>query len=226
MCARCFSRFTTGLNCNMATRLPVLIAQHTRTSGQESKIEERLIEPLLMAKGIDLSMVQALESIEPGGTDQLCLQGILGSCALVSWLAPQEVARHLDRLAIPGELFSRLPDHPPASLDRAGQTPMLNLRRIHLFSLLDWSPEPLVEALRSLCTSWNTAVVSLPIRPPAGNILKEVRMSTPGAIEPTPLPQVASAPLPLSEARGSDDLTDEDEAALDRLLDQLDDSGI
>jgi hypothetical protein len=210
----------------MATRLPVLIAQHTRTSGQESKIEERLIEPLLMAKGIDLSMVQALESIEPGGTDQLCLQGILGSCALVSWLAPQEVARHLDRLAIPGELFSRLPDHPPVSLDRAGQTPRLNLRRIHLFSLLDWSPEPLVEALRSLCTSWNTAVVSLPIRPPAGNILKEVRMSTPGAIEPTPLPQVASAPLPLSEARGSDDLTDEDEAALDRLLDQLDDSGI
>lgn len=185
-----------------------------------------MIEPLLMAKGIDLSMVQALESIEPGGTDQLCLQGILGSCALVSWLAPQEVARHLDRLAIPGELFSRLPDHPPVSLDRAGQMPMLNLRRIHLFSLLDWSPEPLVEALRSLCTSWNTAVVSLPIRPPAGNILKEIRMSTPGAIEPTPLPQVASAPLPLSEARDSDDLTDEDEAALDRLLDQLDDSGI
>jgi hypothetical protein len=226
MCERCFSRFTTGLNCNMATRLPVLIAQHTRTSGQESKIEERLIEPLLMAKGIDLSMVQALESIQPGGTDQLCLQGILGSCAMVSWLAPQEVARHLDRLAIPGELFSRLPDHPPVPLVRDGQVPMLNRRRIHLFSLLDWSPEPLVEELRSLCTSWNTAVVSLPIRPPAGNILKEVRMSASGAPETKPSPQVASSPLPLADARGSDDLTDEDEAALDRLLDQLDDSGI
>jgi hypothetical protein len=214
------------LNCNMATRLPVLIAQHTRTSGQESKIEERLIEPLLMAKGIDLSMVQALESIEPGGTDQLCLQGILGSCALVSWLSPQEVARHLDRLTIPGELLSRLPDHPPAPLVRDAQTPMTNPRRIHLFSLLDWSPESLVEALRSLCTSWNTAVVSLPIRPPAGNILKKVRMSAPGVIEPTKLPQIAPTPLPLSDSRVSDELNDEDEAALDRLLDQLDDSGI
>jgi hypothetical protein len=210
----------------MATRLPVLIAQHFRTSGQESKIEERLIEPLLMAKGIDLSMVQALEGIEPGGTDQLCLQGILGSCALVSWLAPMEVARHLDRLTIPGELLNRLPDHPPVPLVREAATPMTNPRRIHLFSLLDWAPEPLVEALRSLCTSWNTAVVSLPIRPLAGDILKEVRMSAPGATDSTTLPKVASAPLALSDSRGSEELNDEDEAALDRLLDQLDDSGI
>jgi hypothetical protein len=210
----------------MATRLPVLIAQHTRTSGLESKVEERLMEPLLMAKGIDLSMVQALEGIEPGGTDQLCLQGIIGSCALVSWLAPQEVARHLDRLTIPGELLSRLPDHPPVSMVREAQLPATNPRRIHLFSLLDWSPEPLVEALRSLCTSWNTAIVSMPIRPLAGNILKEVRISAPGVTDSKTLPQVASAPLPLSDSHGSDELNDEDEAALDRLLDQLDDSGI
>jgi hypothetical protein len=210
----------------MATRLPVLIAQHTRTSGQESKVEERLIEPLLMAKGIDLSMVQALESIEPGGTDQLCLQGILGSCALVTWLAPQEVARHLDRLTIPGELLSRLPDQAPVSLVRDAPAPMSSPRRIHLFSLIDWSPEPLVEALRSLCTSWNTAVVSLPMRPPDGNILKEVRISTPDAAQSRTLPQVASTPLPQSDSRESDELDDDDEAALDRLLDQLDDSGI
>jgi hypothetical protein len=32
--------------------------------------------------------------------------------------------------------------------------------------------------------------------------------------------------LALSDSRGSEELNDEDEAALDRLLDQLDDSGI
>jgi hypothetical protein len=40
------------------------------------------------------------------------------------------------------------------------------------------------------------------------------------------LPQIAPTPLPLSDSRVSDELNDEDEAALDRLLDQLDDSGI
>lgn len=91
----------------MAARLPVVVSQSVRREARSVSCEENLITELLFTQGLDATLIGPLESIQIGGTDHLCLEGLKGPFALLSWGSVSEVASELARLSIQGCLADR-----------------------------------------------------------------------------------------------------------------------
>jgi len=91
----------------MAARLPVVVSQSIRREPRSVSCEENLITELLFTQGLDATLIGPLESIQIGSTDHLCLEGLKGPFALLSWGSVREVASQLARLSIQGGLADR-----------------------------------------------------------------------------------------------------------------------
>ena len=86
----------------MAKRISVVVSQSQSASPLKRKIEEDIVAELLMARGIDVTVVPHLYDLKPDGTGLLCLQGISGDMVFCSWLYPRAAYWVLDRNGIRG----------------------------------------------------------------------------------------------------------------------------
>ena len=89
----------------MASRLPVVIAQHAQRAGRESQFEEALVAELIFTNGLDATLIQGIDRILEGSTDHLCLEGLLGDYALVCWSTTEDLIANLNRLGVAGRLI-------------------------------------------------------------------------------------------------------------------------
>ncbi len=92
----------------MPSRLAVTLCQQTQRSGGKTDLEDQLIADILFAQGLDASIIQSLDRIPNDSTDHLCLQGIMGDMALLTWSSEEEVIPHLHRLHVDGLLIVSL----------------------------------------------------------------------------------------------------------------------
>lgn len=86
----------------MAARLTVIVSQSAIREGRLVDLEETLVTELMLAAGMDATLVGPLELIRPDSTDYLCLTGFQHSLAFVSWLDEQQVREHWARLGLSG----------------------------------------------------------------------------------------------------------------------------
>ncbi len=86
----------------MAARLTVIVSQSAIREGRLVDLEETLVTELMLAAGMDATLVGPLELIRPDSTDFLCLTGFQHSLAFVSWLDEQQVREHWGRLGLSG----------------------------------------------------------------------------------------------------------------------------
>jgi hypothetical protein len=70
----------------MAIRLPVIITQSESRDQRASDIEESLVAELIMADGLDATLVGPLVRLLPDSTDMLCLKGFTHDLALLGWM--------------------------------------------------------------------------------------------------------------------------------------------
>ncbi len=211
----------------MASRLPVVISQHASRAGKESQWEEGLIAALIFANGLDATLVHGLESIAEGSTDHLCLEGLMGDFALLSWLPWEVMVEELNRLQIAGRLlpYTKLGFQNPVEL--AAKSP----KKIRAICLQEGYSETQVMAiLQDWLDAQSVRLVSL------GG--PKTRTESPSIQQiPSPKPAPAPAPSPPSASKKQETpptppasvppspkgaSIEEDWAHLDKLVDDLD----
>ncbi|RMF41421.1 MAG: hypothetical protein D6753_09625 [Planctomycetota bacterium] len=239
----------------MPIRLTVVIAQASARDQVASQLEESLAAELMMARGLDPVMVAALERIEPGSTDHLCLTGLGGPAVVLGWCDAAQAARHWQRLGLSGHLVER------DGTARSGQ------RRVHYMEMRPgMQVTEVLRYVQDLLESYRTPVVPLqlntgraaegnaagwgpepisgsPISRDAGGGRRDAIERHPGGTSGTPAgsqpaapsqrasepagiePQGRPAPADAVEEQGGSDEEPEWEH-LDRLVDDLDASGI
>ncbi|MFO0921928.1 MAG: hypothetical protein U0905_05495 [Pirellulales bacterium] len=219
----------------MASRLPVVIAQHPMRASRQSEFEESLVAELIFAQGLDATLIQGLDRIELHSTDHLCLQGLMGDFALASWLPVEHLLPHLDRLEMSGQLVHIDPVHQSKSI-----VPLKapGPKRIFLIALQEGGTVTnVMQFLRELLDSMKVQVVSIgmgmkpkpkvqepsivPLQsqaPQAASRDSNVAKSSSANSLPIPAndpPKPASVPVDL-------DQDEEEWSHLDKLVDDLD----
>lgn len=91
----------------MAARLPVVVSQSLRRDPSAVTCEEDLVTELLFTTGLDATLIGPLETIQAGSTDHLCLEGLKGPFALLTWGEVSKSRQELLRLGIHGSLCDR-----------------------------------------------------------------------------------------------------------------------
>jgi NAD-dependent dihydropyrimidine dehydrogenase PreA subunit len=92
----------------MAKRLTVVLSQGQSLNPAKRKLEEDIVAQLVMAGGVDVTVVPHLYDLAPDGTGMLCLSGIGGDLAVLSWLYPRAAHWTLDRNGIRGQFGATL----------------------------------------------------------------------------------------------------------------------
>lgn len=208
----------------MAKRLTVVISQSATRHNQAADAEERLLSELMMAPGMDATLVGSLDSVQIDSTDYLCLSGTGNqTLAVVSSLSFEQVAQQWARLQLAGQVVRR------------GQTSPVDQRRVIYFPLPSDTASTLQE-LRQLLLDQavQTVGVTMPLsksvqiippdafrRSPAQTALGQgsgLPSSPLASIPSQPLPSQASvSPLGETPAEFEPEWPD-----LDRLVDDLD----
>ncbi len=91
----------------MAARIPVVVSQSVRREPLAVEYEEQLVTELMFSNGLDATLIGPLSQISLDSTDHLCLEGLKGSFALLSWGTTEECREELQRLRIDGEVIAR-----------------------------------------------------------------------------------------------------------------------
>jgi len=91
----------------MAARLPVVISQALRREPAAIACEEKLITELLFTNGLDATLIGPIENVEVGSTDHLCLEGLKGPFALLSWTSIEDTRKQLSRMGVHGSIVNR-----------------------------------------------------------------------------------------------------------------------
>lgn len=208
----------------MAKRLTVIISQSSMRHSQTADAEELLLTELMMAAGMDATLVGSLDQVQVDSTDHLCLSGSSGqTLAVVSSLTFQQVAQQWSRLQLAGQVV------------RMGQTGAMGQRRVIYFPLSSDTTATLRE-LRQLLVDQAVKTVEVimppgklaPLSPrevPLANASAPQVASPPRSSQPLPAPaatQPPAAPLPAMQPAQSQVKIDEPWPALDRLVDDLD----
>lgn len=90
----------------MSSRLTVVVSQDANRSPLSSDQEETLVAELMMAGGVDATMVGPLHRIDSDDTDFLCLSSFNHSFVIVSPLETSAVREHWQRLGLTGDVVS------------------------------------------------------------------------------------------------------------------------
>ena len=199
----------------MARRLPVVVSQSSSGTAAGRHLEEALITSLLVESGLDLNIVPHLEDLSHDHTGLLCLEGIQGAMVLISWLSPAEAQLVLSRSGIGSRLGRTRFDGalPP------GQTSGSRVLFAIDFNAFE-SPEPISAEIRRIRDDLATPTVSL-----LGPALQPLS-------PPLPVSNAARAPLGIGpkprtlaesvEETSHRQATEDDDPALQRLVDMLD----
>ncbi len=149
----------------MAKRLTVIISQSSSRHSQAADAEERLLSELIMAPGIDATLIGSLDNVQPDSTDYLCLSGFAGqTLAVVSSLSFEQVAQQWSRLQLSGHVV------------RMGQAGVPGQRRVIYFPLTSDTPAMLSE-LRQLLA--DQAVQTVGVLVPLGRAIAASSRSLP-----------------------------------------------
>lgn len=213
------------LDVSVAKRLTVIISQSSMRHSQAADVEERLLTELMMADGMDATLVGPLDSVQLDSTDYLCLSGF-GSqtLAVVSSLSFEQVAQQWSRLQLGGQVV------------RMGQAGPMGLRRVVYFPLTSDVPATLRELGQLLLDQAVKVVgVIMPLGKTAQPLPRSLaRSSSPAQISTgkssdsgaAPSPPAASQPLPtqlpVSQPSEMHAQLEEEWPDLDRLVDDLD----
>jgi hypothetical protein len=216
----------------MATRLPVVISQSVRREPAAVNCEEQLITELLFTSGLDATLIGPLESIESGSTDHLCLEGLKGPFALLSWASLANSQQQLSRLGIHGSIIDR--DSDP----RVGRTietsgDQVPNRRIDYFQLnTDRAASVWIESLKKILEVQEVKAFSIQnaVRPSKPSVAITTQTQSHSYQEGFAKETVAAKNIakPPVVAKKPIDLNDEEEvwAHLDELVDDLDQADV
>ena len=193
-------------------RLPVILVQHHPASG--AALADALVGNLIGRAGLDLTLVDRLESIADDSTDRMTLDGITVPSAVLDWQSPEVMLESLSAIEFVGVRCPHRLD-PDATQNQQG-------RRLFLFDLRQFEKaDAIVAELDRLKNS--LAVRTFSLDPIGRNGSTSSKASNQPVANNAKVPVQRSAETPavegsihLSSEPGSDD-------HLDRLIDQLDD---
>lgn len=97
-------------------RLTVVLSQAQGKNPTKRALEESIIAALIMAPGLDVSVVPYLYDLDANHTGRLFLESVHGDMVLLSWLYPRAAFWTLDRDGIRGQ-FGESQLKPPSAED-------------------------------------------------------------------------------------------------------------
>jgi hypothetical protein len=205
----------------MAIRLPVIITQSESRDQRASDIEESLVAELIMADGLDATLVGPLVRLLPDSTDMLCLKGFTHDLALLGWMPIEQADAWWRANGMTGVF---VPLQGAGATSASGKltngAPQLGRRIAYL--QLEYTSDPgcICDSLRARLHDMRikpTGVVPLPVVP-SSSATPAVKRNQRTTVENT---IVASATPSVGKA--SSQAADDDEwPQLDRLVDDLD----
>ena len=190
----------------MAVRLNVVMVQNGSAGGAAQKLTEAVVGELIGMPGIDLTLIDRLDQIDPNSTDQLTLDSISGDVAVLAW---QPVVASLRALTAIGFKGTRARHAHDAQAPSGASVPD-GSRRIYGYDLSEFdSQQPVCAGLKELLASRQIRTYGLdslilnraPI--PEQAAIPEHPTGQPSG-QPTPpagpAAKPAGAPAPISEA--------------------------
>lgn len=237
----------------MPSRLAVTLCQQTQRSGGKTDLEDQLIADILFTQGLDASIIQSLDRIPNDSTDHLCLQGIMGDMALLTWCSDEEVIPHLLRLHVDGLLVvTPFQGSPKQQVIRSTQgNPLHQNRRFHHFDLREWpSASDVLGRLKNILSNMEIRVVPLQLggksvslsritptsSPPQADVYSSANNPSPNTLSSSSNSSVGSLTVTSNEevrvdsstkeSHPASDVNEEEWSHLDRLVDDLDASSI
>lgn len=209
----------------MAARIPVVVSQSVRREPAAVACEENLITELLFTPGLDATLIGPLVNIQSGSTDHLCLEGLKGPFALITWGSAAESQQQLSELGIGGSIYDC--DSEALSEYVLDGSPIQDRRRIDHYQLRsDKKPTFWIERLkRSLeIRDVRAFQIQLPSKPSKSSFIAIPTNEIPKPSTPYSVERIEkSATKPITIAK-TIDLNSDDEAweHLDSLMDDLD----
>jgi len=172
----------------MAVRIPVVVSQSARRDGRSVELEESLITQLMLAPGLDATIVASLETIQFDSTDHLCLQDSGQEMILAGWLPLESAASAWARLQLGGRLCS-FERSGPVHLS-TGAAPDRRIRYLQL--TLQTRVDEVIQQLEQILASRRVHTVSIQLQsqPP----------QNPKNVSPGPNPHQTAKPESLPPA--------------------------
>jgi|GEM_PF-1392739 len=223
----------------MSIRLNVVVVQSSRMTSLQVGIVAEIVIQLLGRPGIDLAMVEALEPEVNQSTDGLMLTGLENDLAVIDWRSAEQSADSLSRL---GVNVSRTAH----ALDLEAGSAGPGSRKLYAIDLRNgYKASEVVDAVLKLLAARQVVTVSLGIprskstehdAPALAPAVMKPSIITPISVSPSPLksmstetkssPVGADSPKMSSANRMASEISraDDDDAALNALVDSLNDS--
>ncbi|MEO1614925.1 MAG: hypothetical protein AAFV88_03690 [Planctomycetota bacterium] len=195
-------------------RLPVVMPQSA--PAKSAAVAEALIGSLIGRPGLDLTLVDRLDAIEMGSTDQMTLEGITVPVAVLNWESTGATWASLERINFHG---TRTPHRLDPDADGGGSSS----RRLFLFDLVAVEKA----AVDSVIAELDRLRESLSVRTFSLDSMAGAKV-TPNASKPVTgqrVPPKSSPPslAPVSRSGPPSTASESEDAKLDDLIDQLDD---
>ena len=211
----------------------VVISQSATNQPQLRDYEEQLVAYLLLEAKCEVNLVPDLAILDEDSTGLLCLEGIKGDMALLSWNAAEEAHALLESHGIQGRMgrANLSSDPPPQSREGLGPGVYNAMQRTvhHLQLDLQYSGEHYEEKIKGLARDSAVKTVSLggppaPSSPGGGDTPQEETQEAPAS----PVSSDASAPLvtPVPKRSSLYQEAEADDGELDDLIDRLDESDL
>lgn len=196
-------------------RLPVILIQNPPASGVA--LAEQLVGNLIGRPGLDLTLIDRLDSLGLESTDRMTLEGITVPSAVLDWRDESNLYDALNAIEFTGYRCAHQMDPTPPPEQRSSS------RRLFLFNLKQHTdPIAIMNELNRLKDSLAVKTISIgglapqtQRSPEQQNTTANPPISTPPSARPT-APPVDTAP-PQGETRSDDNLN-----ALIDHLDELD----
>lgn len=218
----------------MAVRLNVLVLQPSGGGSSWHRRCDDLLGNLLGRPGLDVTLLERLPCPEDGSTETLALEAIGGHVACLAWQEPEQVIADLARAGRP--MVRRRHSADPNCDENNAVTEVPSPERpgrMYFFDMrADRDTQRTLADLQTLLATLQTPTFQIGgmpvVKPPSPETARPQTVSrsitTPPASPPrSPVPQ---ASLPQASSTSSSPLLGSQSAALDRLVDQLDELDI
>lgn len=203
--------------------ISIVLSQALRQDPQRRDFEEQLVTMLLMEDGQEVNVIPHLEGLEDDDSGMLCLEGMTAHIVALSWMTPAEAFSQLQTLKIAGR-FGRTrqaPETPPA------WSSLHHPRAIYCLDLAQFgSIDAAREEIKRIDREQAVQVVGI-----GGGLGQAPERSAPSHVVAQPQESVSAtsneaAESPPAEDRVADQVDWDDDDALDRLVDDLDEFDI
>ncbi len=209
----------------MAKRIAIVLSQLNGASPAQRDLEGAMVAELLMVQGLEVTLVNDLMNFVDDDTNLLCLEGIAGDMVMMSWMPSADVHRHLDERGIQGR-FGRTTLSSGGNASLAGPAGIGSARTIYHIDLRS------VEEVNDCCAEIqrirneaSVEVVGLGLIGTAAAKPPEARNASDGSQTVEQPPKSSSADVPSSPVKPittSETESDDEDRALDELMDQFD----